>query len=285
MSFLNKLIIGTLGTTVGIGLTADIIENKMKNYDTIVEKPIDTVSIIIPTYNESMFVEKSLQSIKNQSIVDQYSEMFEYILIDSGSKDGTIELAKPLLDIAKKVRPDRVVLTDKRGKLTARNIATDVATGNIIVSVDADCIYPYHFLNALLKPFKDSTVIAVNGATMDYSIPGIPGKLYTFLAWLEKNYKYVNRLHGRHSAYRKDAFYQIGKFSESINQFNVKAMNIEEEIEFGNKLAKLGKVEWKLNASCQHLGGLKMSCRNAGLKAFTSNNACNKYGIGMERFG
>lgn len=301
MSLLNKFIFGSLGTIIGGNVVVSIIENDWRNCDTVVEAPVNTVGIIIPTFNEEMFIERMMLSIKNQSIVEKYPDSFEYILIDSGSTDNTVDLARLFMktnvdkivhlvensysyeNLAKKVKSDRIVITNKKGKLTARNMATDIAKSNIIVSVDADCIYPYHFLNTLLKPFKDETTVAVDGSTIDYTIPKIPGQLYTLMFWFEHNYRNVYRLHGRHCAYLKSAFNQIGKFDESINQLNVYEMVREEEVRFGNKMKTIGKVVWKQNAYCEHLGGLKMSCRGKGLNK--GSLECKNSGVGIERFG
>lgn len=143
MNFLNKALIGSLGTYV----TSSIIEHKMREYDTGVSKPIDTVSIIVPSFNEEQFIGTALSSLRNQSIIEKYPEYFELVLVDSGSKDDTVKLAAPYVD--------KILTTNVRGKLTARNLATDYSNGNIIVAVDSDTYYPYHWLNSLLIPFSD----------------------------------------------------------------------------------------------------------------------------------
>jgi glycosyltransferase involved in cell wall biosynthesis len=47
------------------------------------------ISIIIPMYNESRYIKRCLDSLKNQTYND-----FEIILIDDGSKDNTIDIAR-----------------------------------------------------------------------------------------------------------------------------------------------------------------------------------------------
>ncbi len=246
-NILKAGVIGGLGT-LSLGC---IIESEMKRYNTETLKPIDTVSIIMPSFNEENFIGTAVSSIKNQSIIRQFPEYFEFILADSCSTDSTIDIATPYVD--------RVVITS-RGKLTARNEATDQANGNIIVSVDADTYYPYFWLNTLLESFNNlnnQSIVGVSGSTFDYSIPNVPNKLYIVADTLYNRLSNIYRMIGRNSAYYKDAFYLAGRFDENINQFNVWDIFLEEERLFGVRLSKLGKVIYKQNASCYHLGGFK----------------------------
>lgn len=268
---LDKIVYKVLWTAVGTELLSNTIELKMKNYDTDVQPPVDTVSMILATYNEEPFIEECVKSLKDQSIVQQYPEYFETILVDSQSKDKTVEIAIPYID--------KIVLAP-RGKLTSRNMATDLSKGNIIVSVDADTQYPYHWLNTLLKPFNDPTISAVSGSTFDYTIPSMPGQLNTIGTLFNKKFLHPNQMYGRNCAYWKHLFYLTGKFNENINQFMLKTIIKEEEYDFGDRLAKFGKVVFKLNASCIHFGGIKSGCRlGTGNK-----DICNTYKFGKDRF-
>lgn len=258
------------------GLTiSDIVEYQMNNQDVVVESPIDSVSIILCTYNEAPFIEQCLQSLKSQSIVQQYPQDFELILVDSGSNDNTVELANRYLS-----SDDKIIVVG-RGKLTARNIGTDLSKGNIVVSVDADTKYPYNWLNTLMKPFQDPETVAVHGSTFDYTIPNVPGQFYTLASYIGRTFVRPTQMTGRNSAYYKHLFYQIGKFDETINQTDVSEMLKEEEYSFGEKLSQFGKVVYKMNASCNHLGGQRMGCRFG----ITNKELCKAQGIGIHRFG
>lgn len=251
---------------------SDIVEYQMNNQDTIVERPVDSISIILCTYNEAPFIEQCLQSLKSQSIIQQYPQFFELIMVDSSSKDRTVELARPYID---------KMIYAPRGKLTARNIGTDISGGNIVVSVDADTTYPINWLNTLLKPFQYLETVAVHGSTFDYTIPNVPGQFYTLASYIGRTFVRPTQMTGRNSAYYKHLFYQIGKFDETINQTDVKQMLQEEEHSFGEKLSQFGKVVYKMNASCNHLGGQRMGCRFGT----TDKELCNQYGVGIKRFG
>lgn len=268
---LNKIIIGGLG----IITSSVIIEYGMSNYNTKILQPIDTISIIMASYNEEDTILQSIQSVRNQSIIQKYPQYFDIILVDSNSTDNTVNLAENYVD--------EIIMAPK-GKLTSRRIATSQTDGNIIVSVDADTFYPYHWLNTLLEPFNDiktSTVpiVASVGNTLDYSIPFIPGPVHTLIYTLDRALVHPNQLPGRNCAYWKHYFYLSGQFDESINQFDIGQMYVEEEISFGERMSKFGKIVFKNNASCIHLNGKRIAAR-LGL----CDQIKREQGIGTDRF-
>ncbi len=88
------------------------------------------VSIIIPVYNTSQFLSRSIESVLNQSFGD-----FELILVDDGSTDGSGEICESYAR-----RDCRVnVLHQKNGGVSsARNSGLDYAKGDWIFFVDSD---------------------------------------------------------------------------------------------------------------------------------------------------
>ncbi len=261
-----------LGTLTASGF----IEREMNNVDIETVEPIDTVSIIVPSFDEELFIKKCLSSIRGQSIIQEFPQYFELILVDSGSRDNTVKIAEPYVD--------KIIITEKRGKLTARNLAMDQAKGNIIVSTDADTYYGPFWLNSILKPFNNlecDNLACVVGSTYDPFIPGIPTPVRNIAEFLDRNIINPKRVVGRNSAFWKHLFYQVGKFDETINQMSVHEMIKEEEYDFGQKLSKLGRIIFKMNANCLHMGGQRIGCRIG-----TENSTkCEKYGINIERFG
>jgi len=281
MTPLKIAITAVLGTLTVNGF----IEREMNNPDIETYKPVDTVSIIVPSFNEERFIKKSLSSIRGQSIISEYPEYFELILVDSGSDDNTVPIAEPYVD--------KIIKVPIRGKLTARNIAIGQAKGNIIVSVDSDTYYGPFWLNTLLGPFNDiynpnydNNIIGIVGSTYDPHIPMIPTPIRNIAEIFDRKLIHPNQMVGRNSAFWKHSFYLSGRFDDiNTNQLNVKAMIKEEEQGFGNRLIKLnggkGNIIFKLNANCVHLGGQKIGCRLG-----TENKAiCDGIGIGIERFG
>lgn len=85
---------------------------------------VPTVSVVIPTLNEAKNLPHVLPRLPD--IVT------EVVLVDGGSKDNTIE-------VAKEVRPDiRIIKQTGRGKGNALTEGFEATTGDIIVMMDAD---------------------------------------------------------------------------------------------------------------------------------------------------
>lgn len=272
MNLLKLATSGILGTLTVHGF----IEREMNNPDTETVEPIDSTSIVVPSFNEEQFIKKCLSSIKGQSIVQEYPDFFEIILADSMSTDDTIKLAEPYVD--------KIIYSPIRGKLTARNLAIDQAKGNIIVNTDSDCYYPPFWLNTLLKPFNNleyDNLVCVVGSTYDPHIPGVPTPIRNIAELIDRNILNPKRIVSRNSALWKHDFYLVGRFNENINQMNVHEMMKEEEYDFGMKLSKLGKIVFKMNANCKHLGSERIGCRIGTV----DKDLCKKYGINIERFG
>lgn len=88
------------------------------------------VSVIVPVYNVEKYIDKCLQSIKNQSLED-----FECLIVNDGTKDNSIEIAKKTIG-----KDSRFRFLDKEngGLSDARNFGLNEATGEYICFIDSD---------------------------------------------------------------------------------------------------------------------------------------------------
>lgn len=89
------------------------------------------VSIITPVYNVERCIEKTINSIINQS-----SKNFELLLIDDGSKDKSIQIAENLL-----INSDvdyRIIRQKNSGVSVARNKGIFEAKGEYVCFLDSD---------------------------------------------------------------------------------------------------------------------------------------------------
>lgn len=101
------------------------------------------ISILIPCYNVSPWLERCLDSILKQT----YTE-WEGILVNDGSKDNTGEI---LEEYAKKDSRFKVIHQENRGVSGARNTALRHMTGEWTVRVDPDDALAPAFLECLIR--------------------------------------------------------------------------------------------------------------------------------------
>lgn len=115
------------------------------------------VSVVVPVYNEEATIQRKLENLKAQD----YTGEVEYIVIDSGSKDKTLQIVKSW---AKK-NPDIKILEQKerKGKASALNMAFPACTGDIVVMTDADALWEKTTLREAVSNFQDPSIGAVTG--------------------------------------------------------------------------------------------------------------------------
>lgn len=92
------------------------------------EEPL--ISVIIPAYNSSKFIRKSIESVLNQTY-----KSFEIIVINDGSTDNTLEV---LTDISNSIDNVKIYTIENGGASKARNKGLLYATGDLIYFLDSD---------------------------------------------------------------------------------------------------------------------------------------------------
>lgn len=103
---------------------------------------MNSLSVIIPLYNVSPYLETTLDSIARQTLRD-----FEVILVDDGSTDGTYKIAEHYC----RQHPTWQLISQQcQGVSVARNVGTLQAKGDYVVYVDGDDWLMPQTLQALL---------------------------------------------------------------------------------------------------------------------------------------
>lgn len=105
------------------------------------------ISVVVPIYNVEKYIVKCLESIVNQNYKD-----FELLLVNDGSKDNSIKLAKEYLK--DKNLDYRIINKENGGLASARNAGIKKAKGEYIAFLDSDDCYARDFLSSLVKKFK-----------------------------------------------------------------------------------------------------------------------------------
>jgi glycosyltransferase involved in cell wall biosynthesis len=189
------------------------------------------LSIIVPTLNEERYIAGLLRSINAQR---SESIDIEVIVIDGGSMDRTIEIARNL--------GARVIVYRGLGEFASRNLGAEEAAGDILVFTCADVIFPTSLLRDVAESFRrDPALIALSGPGIPYDAPLTGHLLYgfynTFRLLLGKLPRPLKRFSTSTNflAVRRSAFFDAGAFDpDDVNADGL----------MGAKLSRMGKVKF-----------------------------------------
>jgi cellulose synthase/poly-beta-1,6-N-acetylglucosamine synthase-like glycosyltransferase/peptidoglycan/xylan/chitin deacetylase (PgdA/CDA1 family)/spore germination protein YaaH len=156
MVFLIGIVLG-LGRMVFIGALAlaQWVRARKRERTHAGEMYQPTVSIIIPAYNEETVIVRTIESL----VASPYPD-FEIIVVDDGSPDRTSEVVAKNFGDEPRVR---LLTKANGGKAEALNYGLRYATGEIIIALDADTIFPAEAVGALAHRFYDPRIGAVAG--------------------------------------------------------------------------------------------------------------------------
>lgn len=105
------------------------------------------VSVIVPVYNVTLFLDRCIESIISQTYTN-----LEIILVDDGSTDDSGIKCEEYSKIDKRI----IVIHRENGGLSAaRNTGIDTASGEYITFIDSDDWIEPNFVEALLKIAKE----------------------------------------------------------------------------------------------------------------------------------
>lgn len=101
------------------------------------------LSIVTPSFNQGRFLEETILSVLNQAY-----EPLEYIIIDGGSTDESVEIIKRY-----EGRLAYWVSEKDRGQVHAINKGLEKATGEVFAFINSDDVYFPGTFNAVMKHF------------------------------------------------------------------------------------------------------------------------------------
>ena len=118
---------------------------------------VDSVSIVIPAYNEAKRLPPSLEKILGYA--EAQDRRMDLVVVDDGSTDGTADLVRSAVG-------DRMPLTilinhPNRGKGYSVRRGMLEATGQCVLFTDADLSTPIEDAEALLTAIEDGADIAI----------------------------------------------------------------------------------------------------------------------------
>lgn len=216
-----------------------IAESRIK---VIAPKYRPLVSVMIPAWNEEIGVCNTVKTLLGST----YKHM-EIIVVNDGSTDNSDMLMRQF--IAKYERemwdvPDRIRIVyhyqQNGGKGSALNKAIALSHGEILMSIDADCIVHDKAVESFVKAFRDPRVMAAVGNVKIGNKSTIVGAVqyleYLLGFYFKKSDSLMNTIYiigGAAGAFRREVFKRIGGYS---------CKNITEDIELSVRIQAQG---WK----------------------------------------
>ena len=169
------------------------------------------VSIIVPCYNQSHFLNESLQSVLDQTYVD-----WECIIVNDGSLDNTESIAQQWCE---KDNRFSYLYKENGGLSSARNAGITKSDGEYILPLDADDYIQKDYLSKLVPKLYQDESLAIVSCYSEFfkkSLNNIifelkpEGTTYHYLL-------YVNQLIAT-SLFRKICWEEVGGYDETMKK-------------------------------------------------------------------
>lgn len=191
------------------------------------------ISAIVPAYNEESRINTTIQNIK--PYVD------EILVIDDGSKDQTAEVAQKAGAIV--IRQGK-----NQGYIAAIKKGFKEATGNIVVTIDADGEFPAEKIPELIAPIINDKLDMVQGRRNL-----VPRISEVFITWLSNLKAPVGDTGTGFRALRKDLATQLeingkcicGVFSLEVASKGARISEIPVDLQQVNKPRRIAWYHFK----------------------------------------
>jgi len=184
--------------------------SQMKLVTPPIPRPTKKVlSVVIGSYNRRKLLEKAINSVRN----NQINVVYEIIVIDGGSNDGSLEWLIQQKDLITIVQHNR---GEVQGKTIERrswgyfmNLGFKSAQGKYILMISDDCLLLPNAVNLGLEKFEE----------MEQEGRNIGGVAFYFRNWPEEKTYYVQKSLGgklaiNHGIYLKSALENVGWVEE-----------------------------------------------------------------------
>jgi glycosyltransferase involved in cell wall biosynthesis len=166
------------------------------------------LSVIIPTLNEEKMIGQCLESLAESCFP---SDRFEIILVDNGSTDHTLEIARSF-----SARLRLTILQRPGVNISGlRNLGAAAAKGEVLAFLDADCSIPANWMEKATLHLASGDAGIIGG---DYEIPQNSrwvARVWFGVAYAPKEGE-VTFVPSGNMLMKSSTFMQIGGFNEAI---------------------------------------------------------------------
>jgi poly-beta-1,6-N-acetyl-D-glucosamine synthase len=197
-----------------------------------------TVSVIIPAWNEEVGIIRTITSV-----LDTKYPHLEIVVVNDGSTDKTHEIVTSFLAQynARRTHSRAQIIyrnIPNGGKAKALNVGLSLATGEILVTIDADSVMRPSAIRNMVKHFTNPRVASVAGNVIignrTRAIGLIQQLEYHYGFYFKKADALLNAVYivgGAAAAYRRSVVVSLGGFDENM---------ITEDIEMSTRLQDEG---------------------------------------------
>lgn len=132
----------------------------------------DKISIIIPAFNATKFIQKTVESVLGQTYTN-----WELILVDDGSKDDTGMVIDAIASADERIK---AVHQENGGEVAARRTGVLYATGNWIMFLDADDFLFADSCKKLLSVADDADIVVGTMHIQNFDENGVKFEDYVY---------------------------------------------------------------------------------------------------------
>tara|TARA_R100000935_G_scaffold16940_4_gene33456 strand:- start:17356 stop:18228 length:873 start_codon:yes stop_codon:yes gene_type:complete len=151
--------------------------------------PSPKISYVTPVYNQVEFIEATILSVINQNYAN-----LEYIIVDGGSTDGTLEVIRKYED-----RITNLISEPDTGMYDALNKGFNMSSGDIMGWINSDDILLPDAFSNMARLFSDlpqvnwiqglNGFIDLKGEVIRFQMP----KKFSFINFLDGDFKWIQQ--------------------------------------------------------------------------------------------
>jgi glycosyltransferase involved in cell wall biosynthesis len=178
------------------------------------QKRLPKLTIVTPSFNQAHFIEQTIQSVLNQNYPN-----LEYLVIDGGSTDGTIEILKKYTGKLKWISEK------DKGQSDALNKGFQLATGDIVGYIPSDDYYApgtFQIVTDYFSAHPDAKLL-----TGDYFIVDERNIIHdTYVRWYKKflwlfnshqTFVFANYSNAQSTFWKRELFQEFGLMDTSLH--------------------------------------------------------------------
>jgi glycosyltransferase involved in cell wall biosynthesis len=192
------------------------------------------LSVVMPVYNSEKFLSAAIESILNQTFTN-----FEFIIVDDGSKDKSLEIIKTY---AEKDNRIKIITQKNKGVSAALNTGIAKAEGEWIAIMHSDDIAHPRRLEKQLNFVKENSQVVVAGTyayhiNLKNQVLGISKSgptSYEDFMYKRKSAEIVSVIHPT-AFFKKEVYHKAGRYNSLFDG--------SEDIELFDRMAEYGTVQ------------------------------------------